>query len=147
MRPAKRILLACEDEVKTSILRFVLRSTSPGPNIVAAYSVTSVPNALYALEAIKTAKYDVLLCQKPLKGIDELVGHARALDVKMKIVVLTDRADQTPSAIVDAVLCRAPMMELLERLKVLVQKKRGPSPGNQKKCAGIVAREMARRAA
>ena len=146
MRPAKRILLACEDEERACILRFVLRHSVPSSNAV-YYSVTFAINAAYALEAIKTARYDVLLCQKPLKGVDELVGQARASDVKMKIVVLTDRADQTPSAIVDAVLCRAPMMELLERLKVLVQKKRGPSPSNQKKCAGIVAREMARRAA
>jgi len=144
LRPTKTILLISEDEAQLSILRFTLRNSRPSA-FAADYAVTSVSSAPEALETLRTRQYDLLLILCPLGSLSELLHHAKLLYETMPSLVIYSKAIDVMHCSADAMMHNPSTADLLERIRILMIKKRGPSPGCKKKTSGIVAREMAER--
>jgi DNA-binding response OmpR family regulator len=132
MRPAKRILLAGENEDALSLLRYTLRNARPGSIQTAYYSVTTATTAQAALDALKVAQYDLLLCRLPLASLNHLAARAHSIDPAMPCLVLTEKKQPQFETPVDGVLCAPHTAELLERIRVTITRKRGPRPGFKK---------------
>jgi len=61
--------------------------------------------------------------------MEALLGKARDIDDRLKLVVLADKKSILASVYVDSVLFKPRMAELLEHIRILVRHKRGPRPG------------------
>ena len=119
MRPKKKILLMGANEDRVSVLTFTLKTH--------AYAVTVAPSAAEAIEFLRVLHFELLLCQMPLEGVDSVIDQARAADINTPSMVLTTK--QVEPVLCDAVLPDACTMELLlERIKVMSARKRGPRP-------------------
>lgn len=138
MRPPKHILIVSDDEVQLSLLRFVV-------NVNPLYRATACHSAQEALETLRTRQYDLLVVLCPLASLNELLPHAKLLYETMPSLVLYSKAVDVIHCSADATIHNPSTADLLERIRILTIKKRGPSPGCKKKAAGIVAREMAER--
>ena len=128
MNPARKILLVAKDDDAVAPLRYVLRNSTPRFNY-SCYEVTTVASTEKALQALRTNQYDVLLCKCPIASMEALLGKARDIDDRLKLVVLADKKSILASVYVDSVLFKPRMAELLEHIRILVRHKRGPRPG------------------
>ena len=122
MRPKKKILIVGASEDRNGILRFLLDTYG--------YAVTVATTAAQALELLPA---DILLIDAPYEGIAYLLSEVRMLDLELaprSIVLLARSAALPDGAYADAVIqakdyCPA---YLIERIKVLAARKRGPHP-------------------
>jgi DNA-binding response OmpR family regulator len=131
MRPARRIILVGENDDLLAPLRFVLSHSQPGTS-QACYHITTCFTEAEAIEAIRNRLFDLLLIQAPLKGIESLLSKADEIHSSMKIIVLIKNTNQEPKGIADVVLLWPKMDDLLLRIKVLTQRKRGPRKGHKR---------------
>jgi DNA-binding response OmpR family regulator len=120
MRPKKQILLVGEREDRTSVLKFMLTTNG--------FAVTVAGSAALGVEMFRDRIYDLLLCEWPLAGIAGLLDEARAIDSSVPSMVLAPTlrgagADFFADSILRRPFCSA---ELLERIKVITIRKRGP---------------------
>jgi CheY-like chemotaxis protein len=118
MRPKKKILLLSLSESRLSLLAFMLRTNG--------YSVTSESVIDEARELLATQPFDALLCDLPLPGVEELIASMHLINFWAKTLVIgTSTSDARLFA--DALFTFEPSAaELLERIKILCARKRGP---------------------
>lgn len=132
MRPAKRILLAGVDEDNLAILRFVLRNSSYSKNYC-LYHVDTANNSKDVFELLSKGRYHLLLCRYPMASLDYLLTAALSIDNRMKTIVIATKASEIESPHTDAILFNPSAAEILERIKVLLYRKRGPMRGMKRK--------------
>jgi DNA-binding response OmpR family regulator len=127
MRSGKKILLVGENEFMLSPLRYVLMNSHPQPigNTGTCYRVTAATNSQEALNYLTSCEFDLMLLQLPITGIDDLISKAKGI---VPVLVLTSTKPVVDQIYSDHVLCNPPMNEFLERIKVMVARKRGPKP-------------------
>jgi CheY-like chemotaxis protein len=132
MRPAKQILLVGEDETKLSLLRYVLRNSTQKSSY-SCYSVTAATSAEEAIGLLKNNHYNLLLCQYHFSSMETLLSKVKKIDDNLKTIVIEEKASRLSSVYADAVLFKPTAFELLERIKVLLHRKRGPMKGMKRK--------------
>ena len=126
MRPKKTILCVDDNEQILSVRTFLLQTRG--------YRVVAVATPQEALECIAGAApgaYDLLLCDLLMPGMDgsELVRRAKELQPGMPAMIISgtvttfDRAGRADVFLPKGASSPA---ELLERVRVLVARKRGP---------------------
>jgi DNA-binding response OmpR family regulator len=122
MRPKKKILIVSASEERASILRFTL--------YVRGFDAAAVLSAEAATVAIREALYDLLLCDLPLVGVEQLLAKVHASDSGMRTVVLASRRSALPQGLyADAVMAAGYLPEdLVDRIKIMTARKRGPKP-------------------
>lgn len=126
MRPKKTILCVDDNEQILSIRTFLLQTRG--------YRVIAVPTPQEALESIAESipgTFDLLLCDLLMPGMDgnELVRRAKDLQPGLPAMIVSgtvatyDRAGRADVFLPKGASSPA---ELLERVRVLVARKRGP---------------------
>ena len=126
MRPRKVILCVDDNEQTLAVRKFLLETR--GYRVLTA---ACAQDALCLLEAPETGSIDLLLCDLIMPHIDgsELVRRARTVRPGVPTLIISGTVSQFErGADADAFLpkgaCSA--VELLERVRVLVARKRGP---------------------
>jgi hypothetical protein len=111
VRPKKTILLHCSDEVRCSLIRFVLQN--------AGYNVMACVSGLPPLPDVALFIDDAML------GTEDLAHHVHP-EVPLLVLLRKDRRGVNYPA--RAFLIPHPIdnAELLERIKLAVQRKSGP---------------------
>jgi hypothetical protein len=136
MRAAKRILLICMDSEELSVLSYTFRNIRLNNN--EAYcdiaETESIEEALLLLEC----EYDLLLCYMPLFNMEKLLDHAKKNHPYMRTMLITKTATDLEKYVVDAAYCRPSMTEVVEHLRVITQRKRGPRKGWKKALQEVV---------
>jgi len=126
MRPKKTILCVDDNEQILSVRTFLLQTRG--------YRVVAVPTPQEALEAVVNSApgaFDLLLCDLLMPGMDgnELVRRAKELQPALPAMIISgtvttyDRAGRADVFLPKGASSPA---ELLERVRVLVARKRGP---------------------
>lgn len=130
MRPRKRILIAGADVDRVSWLRFLLRTY--------LYGVGACASSAEAEARLGEAQWDLLLCDMPLDRVEWLLRRADKIDPRTSTLVMVH--DATPALVytADKTLCGVAIdaAELLQWVKILSARKRGPQP--MKKPVGSV---------
>lgn len=119
MRPKKRILLIDPDEFRASVLKFRLH--------ISGYAVFITAYAAEAEQLCGEVIPDVIVAAHDLPGLAELLPRLHR-SVFVPQMVIAPKAVESHVAC-DCFLVNPPAAELLERLKVLSQRKRGPKKG------------------
>ena len=126
MRPKKIILCVDDNETTLSVRRFLLETR--GYRVVTAASSNE---ALELLEGFQPGQLDLLIADLLLPGMDgnELVRRAKAMLPELPALIVSGTVTASERALAgDAFLPKgaASPVELLEKIKVLVTRKRGP---------------------
>jgi CheY-like chemotaxis protein len=127
MRPKKTILCVDDNEQILSVRAFLLETRG-------GYKVSAVTNPKEALEIIANAlpgTLDLLLCDLLMPGMDgnELVRRAKELNPNLPAMIVSGTVTSFERASrADAFLPKGACspVELLERIRILVARKRGP---------------------
>lgn len=121
MRPKKRILLACADENRMSILKFLL--------VTNAYAVTEAGSADEAMERLPGRDFDLVLLDWPLAGGERIID--RCHDLEIASLAASRTLDYCPDGCLANVFIRRGLyqsLELLDRVKAAAARKHGPRP-------------------
>lgn len=125
MRPKKVILLVGENETDMRILNYVF--------ITNRYATVMAWGAQEAVDVMFNISCDILIIMQPLDFFEKLLAHSKRLNEKIPTIVLSDSKEELGLYVhADAVLCKPTAMELLERVRVMAQRKRGPRKGFKK---------------
>jgi CheY-like chemotaxis protein len=127
MRPKKTILCVDDNEQTLSVRTFLLETRG-------GYRVSAVTTPQEALEIIANAlpgSLDLLLCDLLMPGMDgnELVRRAKDLNPNLPAMIVSGTVTAFERASrADAFLPKGACspVELLERIRILVTRKRGP---------------------
>jgi CheY-like chemotaxis protein len=127
MRPKKVILCVDDNEQDLSILRFMLTTNG--------YRVVTATNGLDAISLFAESAVDLVLTDfgMPEMNGSQLIGRLKQIAMHVPMILLGDpqrMAGEIHGA--DALLakkCCSPV-DLLERIKVLSARKRGPRKGS-----------------
>jgi CheY-like chemotaxis protein len=127
MRPKKTILCVDDNEQILSVRAFLLETRG-------GYKVSAVTNPKEALEIIANAlpgTLDLLLCDLLMPSMDgnELVRRAKELNPNLPAMIVSGTVTSFERASrADAFLPKGACspVELLERIRILVARKRGP---------------------
>jgi two-component system, OmpR family, response regulator CpxR len=127
MRPKKLILIAMADEYELSNMRFMLNTQR--------YRVIAAGNGEAAVDLFGASAVDLVLIDfyLPSTNGDQVAKRMKELKPYIPIVMLRDRRPLGMDVFAaDALLdkTRTPTMELLERIKVMIARKRGPRKGS-----------------
>lgn len=139
MRPKRRILLVCAAECRLQELRFLLETH--------AYAVTGIETAAAAQDQLmNAAPFNVLLIDWPLDASEQLVRGAQVAATP-SLVVSTKLSDRPAECLADIFVkrCGYQSLELLEWIRTLSSRKRGPKP-LKKPVASVPVIEAAREA-
>ena len=127
--PPKKILLVGSDEEQVGLLSYLLRTW--GYHTFTASSAATAARSLLLMPA--ETPVDLLVVLWPLDDAEELLrgfkrGHPDIPTLALAICEQSVKFDST----VDSALCRGQCSsaEILERIKVLTARKRGPEPGS-----------------
>jgi len=131
MRPKKTILCVDDNEQVLSVRAFLLETRG-------GYKVSAVTNPKEALEIIANAlpgTLDLLLCDLLMPSMDgnELVRRAKELNPNLPAMIVSGTVTSYERASrADAFLPKGACspVELLERIRILVARKRGPRKHN-----------------
>lgn len=126
MRPRKTILCVDSNEQSLSVRRFLLETR--GYRVLA---MSTAREALEHLEASMTGSIDLLISELILQGMDgnELVRRAKEMQPALPTLLLSgtvsnfDRGSAADAFLPKGVCTSA---ELLDRIRVLLARKRGP---------------------
>lgn len=121
MRPPKRVLLIDSNEYEASVTAYVL--TQWGYRVLRATSIT---------EAKRLKAPDVVLAYFPIDAV-KAQRVAKAEHVPLIFVCQKHSAD--PSITADCVLVNPPRWTLLDKLRILTARKRGPRKVSHWICA------------
>lgn len=119
MRPKKRILLAGADELRLSVLTFALHTRG--------YSVLTANSAAQAT-ALLPRGWDLVLCQWPMRDGVEILRRARAADRLLPTLVTTETMVAPEGVFATAILRRPTTEQLIDAMRPLLARKRGPRP-------------------
>jgi two-component system, OmpR family, response regulator CpxR len=129
MRPKKVILCVDDNEQELSVLKFMLTTNG--------YKVMSASNGQEAIGAFQSSQVDLVLADfnmQPMKG-DQLVHRLKAIASHVPMILLGDQ-QMTGGEIhvADALIAKknCSPQELLERIKIMSARKRGPRKGTQR---------------
>ena len=119
-RPKKRILLIDANELRLSARRFML--TTHG---YAVFGAVDVSEALQAC-AVHAPEVAFIVC--PIPGLARLVRDLHAMFPTIRTLLFAEGLKSEPENIYTDVMLHGwpPVSEILERLKVLAARKRGP---------------------
>jgi len=127
MRPKKIILCVEDNEQELSVLKFMLSTNG--------YRVLSAGNGQEAIELFSSAPVDLVLADQSLPQMNgcQLVERLKQIASHIPMIVLGDpqrMAGEMHSA--DALLAKknCSPLELLERIKLMSARKRGPRKGS-----------------
>ena len=127
MRPKKIILCVDDNEQELSVLKFMLATNG--------YRVVSASNAQEAIGIFSELPVDLVLSDyaMPQMNGDQLVGRLKQIASHVPMILLGDphkMGDQLHGA--DALLAKKACSphDLLERIKVMSARKRGPRKGS-----------------
>lgn len=127
MRPKKIILCVDDNEQELSVLKFMLATNG--------YRVVSASNAQEAIGIFSELPVDLVLSDytMPQMNGDQLVGRLKQIASHVPMILLGDPhkiGDQLHGA--DALLAKKACSphDLLERIKVMSARKRGPRKGS-----------------
>ena len=126
MRPARTILLCGEGDL--SDLRFCLTHAKANSSS-GCYKVVTAETTAEALAAMRVLEFDLLLCQLPFMGVDRLLKEAKEKHSARVTMVLRQHENQEDGLAADCRLVAPARWNLLERIKFLTVKKRGPRRG------------------
>jgi DNA-binding response OmpR family regulator len=124
MRPRKKILCVFPDEDELSVLTFMLE--------INGFRVIPAPNGEAAIRVFKENAVDLVLTDATLPLVDtmHLISRLKIIAVHIPMILLRDSQTVVLSA-ADAVLSKGiSNQELLERIKIMAAKKRGPRKGS-----------------
>jgi CheY-like chemotaxis protein len=129
MRPKKVILCVDDNEQELSVLKFMLATNG--------YRVVSATNGREAIGIFAETAVDLVLADYSMPQMDgcQLVERLKQIAVHVPMILLGDpqkMAGEMHSA--DALLAKknCSPQELLERIKVMSARKRGPRKGSQR---------------
>jgi two-component system, OmpR family, response regulator CpxR len=126
MRPKKIILCVNGNEQELSVLKFTLTTNG--------YRVISAATGQEAIGAFSSAQVDLVLAEMNLPQMsgDQLVHRLKKIAAHVPMILLGDpQAAGGEIHVADAMLAKrnCSSMELLERIKVMSARKRGPRKG------------------
>ena len=138
MRPKKIILCVDDNEQELSVRKFMLSTNG--------YRVLSATNGEEAIEQFNEAQVDLVLTDFSMPRMNgiELIAKLKQIASHVPMILLSDR-QQTGSephradAVIPKKSCTP--IELLERIKIMSARKRGPRKGTQR--VPMVANELA----
>jgi two-component system response regulator CpxR len=129
MRPKKIILCVDDNEQELSVLKFMLATNG--------YRVVSATNGRDAIDIFSDTQVDLVLSDFSMPQMDgsQLVDRLKQIAAHVPMILLGDpqrMSSQMHSA--DALLAKknCSPQELLERIKVMSARKRGPRKGAQR---------------
>jgi two-component system, OmpR family, response regulator CpxR len=129
MRPKKVILLVDDNEQELSVLKFMLATNG--------YRVVSAPNGQQAIGVFAENQVDLVLADyaMPQMNGNQLVSRLKQMASHVPMILLGEpqkMAGEMHAA--DALLAKrsCSSQELLERIKVMSARKRGPRKGTQR---------------
>lgn len=138
MRPKKIILCVDDNEQELSVRKFMLSTNG--------YRVLSAANGEEAIERFNEAQVDLVLtdfAMPRMNGI-ELIAKLKQIAAHVPMILLSDaqQVGNDPHR-ADAVIAKKSCtpLELLERIKIMSARKRGPRKGTQR--VPMVANELA----
>jgi len=135
MRPKKMILCVDDNEQELSVLKFMLMTNG--------YRVVSASNGHDAIGIFSDTAVDLVLSDyaMPQMSGDQLVTRLKQIASHVPMILLGDSqksGDQLHGA--DALVSKiCPRGELLERIKVMSARKRGPRKGAPRMAASQLA--------
>jgi len=123
MRPKKRILIADSNEQALSVRKFLLETRG--------YHVTGCTTSRDALAEAAAASFDLVICNLAMPEIDgaELVRRTKQYNAQTPAIIFSTRLrfyDKDMPAEVFLPMGMDSPTELLERIRVLLTRKRGP---------------------
>jgi hypothetical protein len=120
MRPPKKILLVGADEDRLSMLKYVLWAWH--------YAVTAVASADEAVAEIHERQYELLFCLYPLAGVEQLLDQVRMSEHPAPSIVYAPELKEYPAGVFTDCLFlnNCTRVDLLDRVKILSARKRGP---------------------
>lgn len=129
MRPKKAILCALADENELSIMRLVLETRG--------YRVLAALTAKEAVEQFSGARVDLVVADYALpdKNGVKLVARLKQISPHIPMAVLGDLAVAAQLHRANAVFVKQALttLDLLDRIKLMTARKRGPRKGFQRK--------------
>jgi DNA-binding response OmpR family regulator len=126
MRPARTILLCGEGDL--SDLRFCLSHAKRHPS-QPCYKVVTAKTTTEAVSAMEVLEFDLLLCQLPFVGVDLLLKEAKEKHGARVTMVIVTKTGDREGLLADIQLFKPARWDLLERIKILTIRKRGPARG------------------
>ncbi len=129
MRPKKVILCVDDNEQELSVLKFMLTTNG--------YKVVAAVNGQEAIGAFQTNQVDLVLADfnmQPMKG-DQLVHRLKAIASHVPMILLGDpQMTGGEIHVADALIAKknCTPQDLLERIKIMSARKRGPRKGTQR---------------
>jgi len=133
MRPKKVILCVDDNEQELSVLKFMLATNG--------YRVLAAASGQEAMELFAGAQVDLVLADyaMPQMSGKQLVERLKRMAAHVPMILLGDPQAAEPSGsgeihLADALLAKkgCTPFELLERIKVMSARKRGPRKGQQR---------------
>jgi CheY-like chemotaxis protein len=128
MRPKKVILCVDENEHELSILKFLL--TTHG------YKVASAVTSQEAIGVFSSLQVDLVLASygMPQMNGGQLVDRLKRIAPHVPMILLGDPQSASQIHVADAMVAKknCSPLELLERIKVMSARKRGPRKGTQR---------------
>jgi DNA-binding response OmpR family regulator len=129
MRPKKVILCVNQNEQELSVLKFMLSTNG--------YRVLAATTGQEAIGAFKETVVDLVLAEFALPQMSgkQLVERLKGIASHVPMILLGDpQAMSSGIQIADALLAKknCTPQELLERIKVMSARKRGPRKGSQR---------------
>ena len=129
MRPKKVILCVDDNEQELSVLKFMLSTNG--------YKVVSASNGQEAIGLFAANQVDLVLADfnmQPMNG-DQLVNRLKAIASHVPMILFGDsRMTGGEIHVADAMLAKknCSTQDLLERIKLMSARKRGPRKGTQR---------------
>jgi len=129
MRPKKVILCVDDNEQELSVLKFMLTTNG--------YKVVAATNGQEAIGAFQTNQVDLVLADfnmQPMKG-DQVVHRLKAIASHVPMILLADSHTTGGEIhVADALIAKknCSPQDLLERIKIMSARKRGPRKGTQR---------------
>jgi two-component system, OmpR family, response regulator CpxR len=128
MRPKKVILCVDENEQDLSILNFLLRTHG--------YKVISALTGQEAIGVFTKTQVDLVLASYGMPHMNggQLVDRLKHIAPHVPMILLGDPQSAGQIHVADAMVAKknCPPLELLERIKVMSARKRGPRKGTQR---------------
>jgi CheY-like chemotaxis protein len=111
MRPPKHILFVGENDAAMAPLRFALQNSGP------CYTVTSANSADEVCNLLTEGSFDMMLVQLPVTPLEPFLERVNKIDSTFPVLTLN-------------VINKPGMAEILDRIKVMTARKRGPKTGS-----------------
>jgi len=125
MRPPKILLCVCENESESSVLSYMFRTNG--------YRCLMANSEEEAKHIFTESTVDIVLIYHSTKVRPQLVNELKQVASHIPMLLVSPAADQLYGQIIlaDALFWhKTPHIELLERIRVMARRKRGPRKGS-----------------